>query len=91
MAYVIFSDNPAQPSLTEDERQQQESKLLTIAADYAETENIEEASVQLQGLNIPNPDQYVAFMVDRYIQENRSVDDTELQNLFKLAQGVGST
>ena len=52
-----------------------EAEVLNIAADYAIDNDLDTAYQRLEALNIPNPGQYVSFMVDRYIQEDRGLYD----------------
>lgn len=67
-----------------------EGEIIAIAAEYAETNDAETARQQLADLNLPNTNQYVSFMVDRYIQENAGEDDPNTQNLFLLANALGA-
>lgn len=68
-----------------------ETEILGIAADYAGDQDLEAAQQRLAALNLPNADQYLSFMVDRYIQENRGRDDVDTMNLFMLADALGAT
>jgi hypothetical protein len=70
-----------------------EMQILQIAADFASTQDLEKAQTQLGALGIPNAKQYLSFMLDRYIQEGRGQDptDVELQNLLALANALGAT
>ncbi|MCB0192170.1 MAG: hypothetical protein KDJ65_09525 [Anaerolineae bacterium] len=68
-----------------------EGEIISIAAQYAESNDIETARQQLTALNLPNTNQYVSFMVDRYIQENAGKDDPNTQNLFLLANALGAS
>lgn len=68
-----------------------EAEILSIAANYTATSDLDAARAQLAALNIPNDAQYVSFMVDRYIQENRGPQDADTLNLFMLAQALGSS
>ncbi|MCB0211469.1 MAG: hypothetical protein KDJ52_19170 [Anaerolineae bacterium] len=68
-----------------------EGEIIAIAAQYAESNDIEAARQQLTALNLPNTNQYVSFMVDRYIQENAGKDDPNTQNLFLLANALGAS
>jgi hypothetical protein len=70
-------------------RDEVETQVLTIAADYSASGDLATAQQQLDALGIPNEAQYVSFMVDRYIQENRGPDDADTQNLFVLANALG--
>lgn len=72
-------------------RAQVETKILDIAADYASTKDLNSARQRLSTLGLPNTDQYVSFMVDRYIQEKRGTADIDTQNLFVLAEALGAT
>ncbi len=68
-----------------------ETKIVSIATHYANSNDLEAARADLKTLNIPNAEQYIAFMIDLFIQENRGPGDVELQNLFTLAQALGAT
>jgi hypothetical protein len=68
-----------------------EAEVLAIAAEHANTGDVEAAQARLTALGLPNSDQYVSFMVDRYLQENRDPDDTDTMNLFLLADALGAT
>jgi hypothetical protein len=68
-----------------------EAEILSIAEDYASTGDLETARARLETLNLPNSGQYISFMVDRYIQEGRGPEDMDTQNLFMLADALGST
>lgn len=67
-----------------------EAEILTIAAEYAASKDIDTAHQRLNALNLPNSGQYVSFMVDRYIQEERGPDDVDTQNLYLLANAIGA-
>ncbi len=68
-----------------------EAEILNIAADYANTSDLEAVHARLTELHIPNEAQYISFMVDRYIQERRGAEDADTKNLFGLAQALGSS
>jgi len=68
-----------------------ETEILSIAADYARDQDLETAQQRLAALHLPNADQYLSFMVDRYIQENHGRDDVDTMNLFMLADALGAT
>jgi hypothetical protein len=67
-----------------------EAEVLTIAADFASSHDLADARQRLSGLGLPNAEQYVSFMVDRYLQENGK-DNTDTQNLFLLADALGAS
>ncbi len=64
-----------------------EAEVLAIAADYAATGDLNAALTRLDALNLPNTNQYISFMVDRYIQEGHAKIET--QNLYQLANAIG--
>ena len=66
-----------------------EAEIINIAAQYAETNDLATAQQQLADLNLPNTNQYISFMADRYIQENAGTDDPNTQHLFVLASALG--
>jgi hypothetical protein len=68
-----------------------EAEILKIAADYATTGDLEATQERLKALSLPNSGQYISFMVDRYIQENRGPEDTDTRNLFLLANALGTS
>ena len=70
---------------------QVEAEILSIAADYAASGDIEAAYTRLDALNLPNVGQYISFMIDRYIQENRGKEDADTQNLYLLANAMGAS
>jgi hypothetical protein len=68
-----------------------ETEILNIAADYTGSKDLDAARQRLTALGLPNAEQYLSFMVDRYIQEERGPDDADTQNLFALADALGVT
>lgn len=67
-----------------------EAEVLSIAADYANTKDLDSARQRLGDLKLPNAEQYLSFMVDRYIQEVGK-DNVDTQNLFILADALGAS
>lgn len=89
LIYAASADDVvAEPEISP---QEAEAQVLTIAADYSSNGDVETARQQLAALGVPNPDQYVAFMIDRYLQEGRGTEDADTMNLFMLAEALGST
>lgn len=68
-----------------------DAEVLAIAADYNSSGDLEAARTQLLALNLPNPEQYVSFMLDRYIQEGHGIGDVDAENLFGLADALGTS
>ena len=68
-----------------------ESQILVIATEYGNTGDLEMARQKLNELELPNPEQYVSFMVDRRQQEGKGQEDTETMSLFALADALGTS
>jgi hypothetical protein len=67
-----------------------EAEVLNIAADYAGSKDLQTARERLSTLGLPNAEQYISFMVDRYLQESGK-DNADTQNLFLLADALGAS
>jgi len=67
-----------------------EEFVKLVAAEYAVDNDMEKSKKRLQELDIPNPAQYVSFLADRYIQEGRDKNDTDLKNVIRLAESMGT-
>lgn len=67
-----------------------EAEVLNIAADYAGNKDLDAARQRLRDLHLPNAEQYVSFMVDRYLQESGK-DNPDTINLFLLADALGAS
>ena len=71
------------------DREVVEAEILKIAADYNLSGDLTRAQERLNALKLPNTQQYISFMVDRFIQEDRGQEDPDTQNLFLLANALG--
>jgi hypothetical protein len=67
-----------------------EAEILNIAADYVASGDVAAAQERLAALGIPNTSQYLSFMLDRFIQEQRGPQDADTHNLFQLADALGA-
>ncbi|MBN1995301.1 MAG: hypothetical protein JW953_21610 [Anaerolineae bacterium] len=91
LGYSLISTTAANSSAPEISGQELEAQMLAIAAEYASSNNLELAQQQLHTLGLPNAEQYLSFMLDRYIQEGRGADDADAMNLYRLADALGVT
>ena len=89
VGFSLISATSAASSASTLNGEEIEGEILTIAADYVNNKDLPAAQERLNALNLPNSNQYVSFMVDRYVQENRAPDDIDTQNLFMLADALG--
>jgi hypothetical protein len=87
----FYRADVASAGLSPVEQQANEAEVLNVAATYAQTKDISSAREQLHAMHVANPDQYIVFLLDRYLQENRSKNEPEIQNLYVLAEGLGAT
>ncbi len=88
LGYFYFGSASAASPIN---RGEVEAKITNIATTFVNNNDVDAARNDLKALKVPNPEQYVAFMVDRAIQENRGANDVDLQNLFALAQALGAS
>ncbi|HEY84761.1 MAG TPA: hypothetical protein G4N96_06590 [Chloroflexi bacterium] len=68
-----------------------EDFVKTVAAEYAADGDLPKARARLQELDVPNPEQYVAFLADQYIQQGRAKNDPDLLNVIHLAEALGTS
>jgi hypothetical protein len=67
-----------------------EAELFRVAQEYTANKDLAAATARLDALDLPNKEQYIAFVLDRYIQEGRAAEPNT-QNLFQLADALGAT
>lgn len=67
-----------------------EQFVILVAAEFAADHDLDKARERLSELDVPNPEQFVSFLADQYIQEGRAKDDTDLINVINLARALGS-
>lgn len=86
----IFSSQAAGQigSMSPDETEQ---FVILVASEYAADNDLDKAINRLSELDVPNPDQYVSFLADQYIQQGRDKNDPDLLNVIHLAQALGSS
>jgi hypothetical protein len=67
-----------------------EEYALMVAAEFSTDEDVDHARERLAELDVPNPEQFVAYLADKYVEENRGPDDPDTVNLVHLAQALGT-
>ena len=65
-----------------------EEYVLMVASEFSADQDVDRARERLQELDVANPDQYVAYLADRYVQEDRGRDDPDTVNLVLLADAL---
>ncbi len=88
---IGFSLTSSVTASSEEQQAALEAEVAAIAADFAATGDLQTAQDRLSGLDLPNTNQYLTFMMDRYIQEGRDLNDPETSNLFQLIDALGAT
>ena len=68
---------------------QAEEYVLLVAAEFCVDNDVERARQRLAELDVPNPEQFVAYLADQYVQEDRGPEDPDTVNLVCLSQGLG--
>lgn len=84
-AVYLLTTNASASSISEAEAEQ---AVLQVASNFAASNDVEAARAELDAIGVPNIDQYVSFLLDRYIQEQR--DDASTEQLFMLAEAIGA-
>jgi hypothetical protein len=65
-----------------------EEYVLMVASEFSADQDIDRARERLQELDVANPDQYVAYLADKYVQEDRGREDPDTVNLVLLADAL---
>ncbi len=91
VGWVFFPTQAATGQIGSMAPQEIEEYVKTVAAEFAEDGDLDRARTRLAELDIPRPEQYVAFLADRYVQEGRAKDDPDLLNIIRLAEALGSS
>lgn len=66
-----------------------EEYVLLVASEFSNDHDAERARQRLTELDVPNSDQFVAYLADRYVRENRGPKDFDTVSLVRLAEGLG--
>jgi hypothetical protein len=69
------------------ETESKEQYIVLVGAAYALDHDLERAQAQLERLESPNIQQWIANLIDRYLAEER--DAADVRALMELAQGLG--
>jgi hypothetical protein len=68
---------------------QAEEYVVMVAGEFSTDQDVDRARQRLAELNVPNPEQFVAYLADKYVQEKRGPDDPDTVNLVRLSQALG--
>ncbi len=68
---------------------QAEKYVLMVATEFATDQDVDRARERLAELDVPNPEQFVAYLADRYVEEGRGPEDTDTVNLVRLSEALG--
>ncbi|MGQ9785186.1 MAG: hypothetical protein ACUVSJ_01870, partial [Anaerolineae bacterium] len=66
-----------------------EDYVLMVAAEYSVDGDANKALARLEELDVANPDQFVAYLAEKYVQERRGHDNPDTVNLVRLADILG--
>ena len=91
ITWVVYPDALPGNQISDMNPAELEDYVHMVASEYALEQDIQKAQERLSELDIPRPEQYVAFLADRYIQEDRPKDDPALQEMIQLAQSLGAS
>jgi hypothetical protein len=65
-----------------------EEYVLMVAAEFCADKDVDRARQRLAELDVPNPEQFVAYVADKYVREDRGKDDLDTLNLVCLSEGL---
>jgi hypothetical protein len=68
---------------------QAEEYVLMVAAEFCNDHDVEQARQHLAELDVPNPEQFVAYVADKYVKEDRGKEDPDTVNLVCLSEALG--
>jgi len=66
---------------------EKEAQAVQIAADFAQDADLEQAQTRLHALDVPNAEQWLAMLAERYIHEGK--DDAATDHLVALSMALG--
>jgi hypothetical protein len=66
-----------------------EEYVLMVAAEFCTDMDVERARQRLAELDVPNPEQFVAYLTDSYVKEDRGKEDPDTVNLVCLSKALG--
>lgn len=69
--------------------EQAEEYVLMVAAEFCTDQDVERARQRLAELDVPNPEQFVAYVADKHVKEDRGKDDPDTNNLVCLSEALG--
>ena len=69
--------------------QQAEEYVLLAASEFADDHDVDRARQRLAELDVPNPEQFVAYVADRYVQQDLGPEDADTVNLIRLSEALG--
>lgn len=68
---------------------QKEDYVLMVAAEFAVDNDANKALARLDELDVANPDQFVAYLAEKYVLEGPGPEDPDTVNLVRLADVLG--
>jgi hypothetical protein len=63
--------------------------VLLVATEFCTDKDVERARQRLAELDVPNPEQFVAYLADKFVEEDRGKDDPDTVNLVCLSEALG--
>lgn len=66
-----------------------EEFVLMVAAEFSTDSDVDRARQRLAELDVPNPEQFVAYLADKYVKEDRGPNDPDTVNLVRLSEALG--
>jgi hypothetical protein len=70
-------------------QEQAEEYVVMVAAEFASDHDVDRARERLAELDVPNPEQFVSYVADRYVQQDLGPEDADTVNLIRLSEALG--
>jgi hypothetical protein len=70
-------------------QEQAEEYVVMVAAEFASDHDVDRARQRLAELDVPNPEQFVSYVADRYVQQDLGPEDADTVNLIRLSEALG--
>lgn len=87
LGWVVWPVEFTDTSLSDLAPEYKDDYIVLVSAAYIRDGDLEVAMVRLEALEVPNVQQSVSELTDRYINEGR--DEADIQALVALAEGMG--
>ncbi len=69
--------------------EQAEEYVLVVASEFANDHDLDRARQRLAELDVPNPEQFVAYLADQFVHDGLGPEDPDTVSLVRLSEALG--